>query len=177
MSVCHQSNIQQTFGAHVHQEVDDAEIGHESVFVGKDLIICRLAGLHLLQALGLYRIETHELTDRLDELGIELDEALLMAFVDGEKLILIVLEVGTVVVGGLQGVPMLMAPIAVLAQSDFTYLNMRCGWLFDGNRKCQRAVGGIDRAMVHSAALAIDCIVGEWGHSFGYPLVPPTDWG
>ena len=101
------------------------------------------------------------MTDRLDELGIELDEALLMAFVDGEKLILIVLEVGTVVVGGLQGVPMLMAPIAVLAQSDFTYLNMRCDWLFDGNRKCQRAVGGIDRAMVHSAALAIDCIVGE----------------
>ena len=47
MNVCHQSNIQQTFGPHVHQEVDDAEIGHESVFVGKDLIICRLAGLHL----------------------------------------------------------------------------------------------------------------------------------
>ena len=151
------------FLAHVEQKVDDGEVGQEAVFLLKNLII----GLGnevgsggdagVLLGSSQVGLEIQQFAALGNEGFVKVHEERPAAFVKGTEIVLKILEEGGVEVGCLQGVPMLVLPVAVCADAYILHLAFsgdEIGFV-DGNGKIQQSIGRIDGASVANGLLVV----------------------
>lgn len=177
------SQIENRFGTHVHQQIDDAEIGDEPMFMSKNLIIPVLFQV-VLSAFRLYVSASHSngFGVQLDEAGydiyeleIEFGQRLLISIIDSLNVVLIILEERAVEIGRLQSVPMFASPVVVVAQQDFVLPIMPFRWFPYRNSEGQRTIRRIDCASVSPAPFPVWQVIIERRHSVAYPFSPPAD--
>lgn len=151
-------------GTHVEQKVRDAQVRDEAVLLLEHLIICcrmklmvvlpsGLGGYcmtkigHSIGVLSVFdsRLQRHVQSDEAarqpSQLHIEIVEELELLLVEGTEVVLVILEEGGVAVGRLEGIPVLMAPVAVVADADVAHQALALSALLGGDGERQRAVG------------------------------------
>ena len=165
-------------GPHVEQEVHDAQVGDESVLLLEHLVVCCGAvvlvvlpgglGHYCMAEIGhsigtflvyfgwLQRcVYPDEAAHQLGQLPVEIVEELNLLLVKGAEVILVVLEEGGMAVGRLEGVPVLVAPVAVVADADVAHQALAFGALLGGDGECQRAIGVGNEAPVAVGLLGV----------------------
>lgn len=175
------------FGAEIEEEIDDGEIGQKAVAVGKHLGVGQglemwipvvpefgadafaqvddfafeAGGVEIVAVVDVeVGTEVEQAEDGVLQLGVEVDQPSLLAAIDGRKLVGIVGEIGTAVVGRDEGVPMEVAPSAVVGQADVAHRRFGVAALvfrptFNGNREGLDAARGGDQAAVAVGLLDI----------------------
>ena len=151
------------FLAHVEQKVDDGEVGQEAVLLLKNLIIGlgnEVGGggdAGVLLSSSEVGLEVQQFAALGNEDFVKVHEERPVAFVEGAEIVLKIFEEGGVEVGSLQGVPMLVLPVAVGADAYILHLALsgdEVGFV-DGDGKIQQAIGRIDGASVANGLLVV----------------------
>ena len=151
--------VKDTLWPKVEDEVDDGEVGQEVVFVGKNLIIrmvfgnSRMPFFFFLEISGALQVggNINKLAAFLDEGFVQVHQERPLFLIDGEEVVLQILEEGGVVVTGCQGVPMLMLPVLVVADAHVLHQAFPTRQevaLIHRHRERERPVGGVDGAAV-----------------------------
>lgn len=156
--------VKDGFVSHIKQQVEDAEIRLEAVFLRIDLVIrsgdefvildrmfrsdgfAEIAGLFLGVFVGRLHtgINIKELAHLLGYLPIEIIEIIPTTFKERTYVVLIEFEERAFAVSTLKGMPVQMTPIAVVADANVLHVALCTIEPFDGNRQYLRAVGGSD---------------------------------
>ena len=187
---------QQALRPHVEQQVDDAEVGQEAQTLLKHLIVGLraesrvgraevLLGVDALAAvLGLaggevgavrraatqVRLDVDEGAHQAAQRFVEVHEELVPLLVEGAEVVPVVLEERGVVVGRLQGVPVQVAPVAVVGDADVAHQALRRVGLHDGHGERQRPVGRGDGAAVAVGLLHVVVILLHHGAAAGHEV-------
>ena len=96
------------------------------------------------------RVKVEQMENQRLEIGIEIHKIAIGTAIDGFEIIGIIGEEGTAVVGRDDGLPMLVAPVAMIADADVAHGGVRCPCRLRhyGNGERERTiVGGNDAAI------------------------------
>lgn len=156
-------NEEHGFVPHIENQVDDGEVGEEGVFVLEDLVVWLgmevYRGCDACVGFCLFEcgVDVEQFAAFVDEGFVEVYEEGPRSLVEGTEIVLEVFEEGRVEVGGLQGVPMLVLPIAVGADAHILHQAFAAhkGALVHGDGKGKRTVGRIDGATVAKGLLVV----------------------
>ena len=99
--------------------------------------------------------EVYQRADQTAEGFVEVHQELVLPLVEGAEIVLVILEERRVVVGGLQGVPMQVAPVAVVGDADVAREAFQRVGLHGGDGEDQRAVRRGDGAAVAVGLLGV----------------------
>lgn len=153
--------IEDGFGPHIEEEIYDAEVREEAQALCKHLIVgvaTLLQGCHVLMYID-------EIADDFVEGGVEVDEVVVGSRnIKRREFIGIVLKEWTLSVSCAQGVPVVVAPFSVLADTDVANGYMtggrlnrdnQMGWAI-GHRDCAPVANGL----FHVVFIGIDEFIG-----------------
>ena len=96
-------------------------------------------------------------TDEAKKFLVEVGQKLPLLFIERSKVISIILKERTLPVAALQSIPMQMAPVAVIADTDVTHQGMRCR-LLNGDTKRKGTLGAVYHATVTEGLLAVTVV-------------------
>ena len=107
--------IQYRLVTHIEEQIEDAEVGQETVAFTEHLVVFFVFGGTEVRGCGNAGVrDIQQLAHLLYDTGIEVNEKFGQLFgKEGTQVVLIVHEERTVAVGCLQGVPVLSLPVAV----------------------------------------------------------------
>ncbi len=179
--------VQRCFGAHVHQEVEDAEVGQEAVLLLIYLVVFLLwnrwsKGCDAEELGGARRtlVDVKDAEATLYEGFVEIDEVFPLTFVDRTEVVLEVFEEWGVVITGLEGKPVLVLPVELMAQLDVaheTFAPIGEVALVDRDGQGETTVRGVDIASV-AECLLLEVLVDLNSNWFAaLESSEPTDWG
>ena len=100
-------------------------------------------------------VDTDELAHKLSELKVEIVEKLMLLLVEGAQVVFVVEEERSVAIGCLQGIPMAMTPVVVVADADVAHQALALGRFLRGDGECQRTIGIYYHATVAVGLLGI----------------------
>jgi hypothetical protein len=163
----------EAFGAAVEEHVDDAEVGDKAQLLEEDLIIrtgeecgidCpivffRVDDVAEVVFVGCERLSVfvgatddglhiYQSADEAGERFVEVDEVGEVLFVERSEVVLVELVIRRGVVSRLDGVPMQVAPLAMVGDTYVTHLTFYGIGLDDGDGETDDAIGTADAATV-----------------------------
>lgn len=99
--------------------------------------------------------QADEATHQFGELHVEIVKERYLLLIEWPEVILVILEEGGVTIGRFQGIPMPMAPVPMIADTDVTHQTLApCGFL-GRDSECQKAIGISNQAAVAVGLLAV----------------------
>ena len=165
-------------GTHIEKQIHDAKVGDEAMLLLEHLIVCRrtercvllpryLGSDHMakiVHSIGMLEvfvrrakryIQPDEVAHQLGQLQVEVVEKRYLLLVERTEVVLVIQEEGSVAIGSLQGIPMLVSPITMIADANVAHQALSLSTLLGRDGECQGTIGVGNEATVAVGLLGI----------------------